>query len=193
MFPVSTGPGVTGYFEVVAFASTAASVGSKVTFVLRVTLSTGVGVTRTQGFWATHLDLLKTTWAAYIAAHPGGATICGVTITTAQEAMGGLWASVSQTSTGGKRGLPYQSEMVLVQQWIAALLNAQAFGTSDGGLLANGAAACNSGNQSAITNAAEALDNFNNSGDLLTSPFPTGSATPQSAQAFADIRFWDVV
>ncbi len=48
-----------------------------------VTSTPVTGATRTIGWWQTHLDLLQATWAAYINAHPGGATICGVTIPSA--------------------------------------------------------------------------------------------------------------
>lgn len=154
------------------------------------------GPTRTIGFWQTHLAFLNSTWNAYFAANPGGASICGLTITTAAQAMGGLWASIPKTTTGDKRsnvgdGIG-QVEMILVQQWIGALLNVQAFGTSDGGLLAAGQAACASDNPTLINNAAGALDLFNGSGDNIAAS-GTGSATPQAAKAFADKAFWDTV
>ncbi len=160
-----------------------------------VTPSTG-GPTRTIGWWQTHLAFEQSTWAAYIAANPGGATICGMTVTTAAQAMGGLWASIPKTSTGTPRssvgdGIG-QWEMILVQQWIGALLNVQAFGTSDGGLLAAGQAACNTDNVSTITTAAGGLDLFNSSGENVAIS-GGGSATPQAAKAFADKAFWDTV
>jgi hypothetical protein len=35
------------------------------------------------------------------------------------------------------------------------------------------------------------LDDFNNSGDLVNVPgFPTGSATPDASQAYADAGMW---
>ena len=116
-----------------------------------------------------------------------------MTITTAAQAMGGLWASNPKTSTGAHRDAVAQAEMILVHQWIGALLNTQAFGTSDGGLLASGAAACNTDDANAITSAGNSLDTFNGSGDNVASPIPEGSATPGAAQAFADIAFWDSV
>lgn len=150
------------------------------------------GPTRTIGYWQTHLAAEQTTWAAYIAAHPGGASICGLTVTTAAQAMGGFWASIPKLTNHNPRDNVSQAEMILVQQWIGALLNVQAFGTDDGGLLAAGQAACNTDNITAITNAAAALDTFNNSGDSLPISL-VGNATPQAAKNFADKAFWDSV
>ena len=152
------------------------------------------GPTRTIGWWQTHLAAENATWNAYLASHPGGASICGVTILTAAQAMGGLWASIPKLSDGHTARLAVDhAEMILVQQWIGALLNVQAFGTSDGGLLAAGQAACNTDDIPTITNAAGGLDLFNGSGDNITSTLFTGSATPKAAKAFANIAFWDAV
>jgi hypothetical protein len=107
--------------------------------------------------------------------------------------MGGLWASPAKTSTGSHRDNVAQAEMNLVHQWIGALLNKQAFGTSDGGLLASGATACNADDSNQITSAGNALDTFNGSGDNINSGIPEGNADPQGAQAFANIAFWDNV
>lgn len=150
------------------------------------------GPTRTIGWWQTHLAFEESTWADYIAANPSGATICGVTITTASQAMGGFWASIPKQSDHVKRDHVAQAEMILVQQWIGALLNVQAFGTSDGGILASAQTACNTDNVAAITSAAGGLTIFNQSGDTLPISLG-GSATPQAAKSYADIPFWDSV
>jgi len=183
------------FFDIVISfsAGTTTTTSSTTTSTTTTTTTTGTGATRTIGFWKTHLSLEQQTWAAYIAANPGGATICGLTITTAAQAMGGLWANPAKTSTGSHRDSVAQAEMNLVHQWIGALLNAQAFGTSDGGLLASGAAACNTDDSSQITSAGNALDTFNGSGDNISSGIPEGSADPQGAQAFANVVFWDNV
>jgi hypothetical protein len=157
------------------------------------TTTSAGGATRTIGWWQTHLAIEQSTWASYIAANPSGASICGLTVTTASQAMGGFWASIPKTSTGAHRDNVPHAEMILVQQWIGALLNTQAFGTSDGGLLASGVTACNTDNVNTITSAANALDNFNSGGDNIASPIPTGSATPQAAQLFANVVFWDSI
>lgn len=150
------------------------------------------GVTRTIGFWKTHLAFMEATWSTYIAANPSGASICGLTITTAAQAMGVFWASNSKLSDGAHRGQPGQAEMILAKQWVGALLNTVAFGTSDGGLLAAGQTACNTDNVSLITTAATALEAFNTSGDSLGFT-GAGSATPAAAAAFANIPFWDAI
>jgi len=136
---------------------------------------------------------MQSTWAGYIAAHPSGASICGVTVTTDSQAMGVFWASISKLSNGQPRAAIDQHEMILAQQWIGALLNVQAFGTSDGGLLSAAQAACATDVQATIDTYAGLLDAFNQSGDLIPTGLSVGSATPQAAKAFANKVFWDAI
>lgn len=70
--------------------------------------NTGQGVTRTQGFWATHTPLAKIAWfggTAFGHTFPGVADtlLCGRNIDTLGKLMGGFWSDISKTSTGAKR------------------------------------------------------------------------------------------
>jgi|SRR5450759_4217706 hypothetical protein len=108
------------------------------------------------------------------------------------RSLSGFWASIPKTSTEAHRDNVAHAEMILVQQWIGALLNQQAFGTTTG-LIAAGVTACITGNVNTITSAANALDGFNSSGDNVSSNVNVGNATPQAAKAYADIPFWGAV
>jgi hypothetical protein len=110
--------------------------------------NTGNGATRTQGFWATHPQLAAIAWnggTEFGHTFPGvGATpgigdrmLCGDTLTinasknplapaNNSELMGGFWSSISTLTTGVKRGSLSQSKMQLLQQLLAAELNASA-------------------------------------------------------------------
>ena len=148
------------------------------------------GPTRTLGFWQTHKDLAQT----YLASVPvGEKTICGNTVDSIGKLMGGFWSSIPYKTTGVKRNQPDQAKMQLVQQYLAAILNKAAFGTDDGGVIALAQAACTTNNKSTILTAAGNLGNYNQSGDSIPSPFPTGSADPQGAQAVADKPFWNIL
>ena len=88
--------------------------------------------------------------------------------------------------------------MQLIQQLLAAMLNMQAFGTSDGGVIAAAKAVyCDAAHstKNAILAQKDALEAFNQSGDSL--PFPPGvnpgPADPQGAKAAAIKPFWDVL
>ena len=103
--------------------------------------NSGVGTTRTQGFWSTHLSLVQAVWS------PAGGTIgtivhngmtaaertlCGHVLTV-PEVMGGFWSNISKTTTGAKRSALDQARMRLLQQLLAAILNNQLFGSSPSG------------------------------------------------------------
>ena len=87
--------------------------------------------------------------------------------------------------------------MQLVQQLLAAILNVQAFGTSDGDLILNGKKAYCGTVKSKILASVSALDTFNHSGDNLTPAwFVSVSASPaeaDAAEATADKGFWDTL
>src|SRR5712691_2314232 len=144
--------------------------------------NTGQGVTRTQGFWATHTPLANIAWfggTAFGHTFPGVAgvsgigdtTICARPIDTLGKLMGAFWSDVSKKSTGAKRSSLDQARMQLLQQLIAAELNASAFGTVPSGVsgmfAAWEAAYCGT-NTNAIKNAQQQAASFNSAGDSST-------------------------
>jgi hypothetical protein len=149
------------------------------------------GPTRTLGFWQTHLDFAQSTFAGM---DVGERLICGSrTIDDMPELMGGFWSSIPYKTTGIKRNQVDQARMQLIQQLLAAMLNKEAFGTDDSGAIAAGKAAFCTNNRSSILAATGALGAYNQSGDSVPSPVPTGSANPQAAQAIAYKPAWDVL
>ncbi len=168
--------------------------------------NTGLGVTRTQGFWATHPQLAQIAWfggTAFGHTFPGVAgtagigdnLICGRPIDTLGKLMGGFWSDVSKTSTGAKRSALDQARMQLLQQLLAAELNASAFGTVPAGGIAKFAAwesALCGTNTTAIKNAQQEAASFNTSGDGAAFT-PGTSADSKYARAIADNPFWNII
>jgi hypothetical protein len=175
--------------------------------------NTGQGVTRTQGFWATHPQLAQIAWFGGdgfghsfggVATVPGtgptvggvqtgDALLCGRPIDTLAKLMGGFWSDVSKTSTGGKRSALDQARMQLLQQLLAAELNASAFGSvpANGSFSAWEAAYCGT-NQNAIKNAQQQAASFNTAGD--SGQFTPGtSADSKNARAIANYAFWNIL
>jgi hypothetical protein len=173
--------------------------------------NTGNGATRTQGFWATHSPLAQIAWfggtafghtfpgvAATLPSPNNNTTLCSpVTkdINSLSRLMGGFWSDVSKKTTGAKRSALDQARMQLLQQLLAAELNASAFGSvPPGGLsvFATWESAYCGTNQTAIKNALQGAASFNNSGDSSTFT-PGTSADSKNARAIADRVFWDVL
>jgi hypothetical protein len=169
--------------------------------------NTGQGVTRTQGFWATHPQLANIAWfggPAFGHTFPGVAAVAGIgdttlcgaplpvrSIDTLGKLTGGFWSDISKKSTGEKRSALDQARMQLLQQLIAAELNASAFGSvpSSGSFAAWESAYCGT-NQQAIKNAQQQAASFNSQGD--SSQFTPGtSADSKNARAIADLVFWN--
>src|SRR4030065_1804213 len=107
--------------------------------------------------------------------------------------MGGFWSGISRTSTGIKRSALDQARMQLLQQLLAAELNASAFGSLPPG----GTGKINTWEQAfcgtstvAIKNALRQAASFNTSGDsgLFT---PGTSANSKYAREIAALAFWD--
>jgi hypothetical protein len=164
--------------------------------------NTGQGVTRTQGFWATHPQLAQIAWfggTAFGHTFPGVAnvagigntTLCGRSIDTLGKLMGGFWSDISKSSTAAKRSALDQVRMQLLQQLLAAELNASAFGSvpSSGSFAAWESAYCGT-NQSAIKTAAQQAASFNSQGDSSTFT-PGTSADSKYARSLANVKFWD--
>ena len=168
--------------------------------------NTGVGATRTQGFWATHPQLAEIAWfggSAFNHTFPGVAAtdgigdrlICGRPIDDLGKLMGGFWSDVSKTSTGGKRSALDQARMQLLQQLLAAELNASAFGSvpsGGSGKFAEWEAALCGTNQTAIKNAQQGAASFNSQGDNSTFT-PGTSADSKFARSIANIPFWNII
>jgi hypothetical protein len=166
--------------------------------------ATGSNVTRTQGFWATHPQLAQIAWfggTGFGHTFPGVAsvtgigdiTLCGRPLDTLGKVMGAFWSDISKTTTGAKRSALDQARMQLLQQLIAAELNASAFNStpSVGSFSAWEAAYCGT-NQNAIKTAQQQAASFNTAGD--SGQFTPGtSADSKGARAIADLIFWNIL
>jgi hypothetical protein len=165
--------------------------------------NTAPGTTRTPGFWATHTDLANFYWNKVIAAGvdnklgdvEGSLTCNKYAITDSTSAgqnvmLGGFWSDISKTSAGADRAANDQHRMQLVQQYLAALLNHYAFGSSPSVSFASVRTTYCSADGNAITTMVGVLDQFNQSGDNLTFT-PGSNATSQVSQTEADIPGWD--
>ena len=118
---------------------------------------------------------------------------CGKNISTLRKLMGGFWSDVSKKTTGVKRTALDQARMQLLQQLLAAELNASAFGSvpaGGSGKFAVWEAAYCGTSQTAIQNAMQGAASFNNSGDSGTFT-PGTSADSKNARAIADKVFWN--
>ena len=123
------------------------------------------------------------------------------------EMEGGFWSNIAKKSNGANRLALDQARMQLIQQLLAAMLNRQAFGAVDGGVIAAGEAAyCRTVNpldpafntvaevRAAVLSAAGALATFNEGGESV--PLPPGfllPTDPKSAKAAALKSFWDTL
>jgi len=173
--------------------------------------NTGVGATRTQGFWATHPQLAQIAWfggTAFGHTFPGVAGVTGIGdriicgraiegpgLNDISKLMGGFWSDISKTSTGKKRSALDQARMQLLQQLLAAELNASAFGSVPTGGTAKFAqweSALCSTDQGAISTAQGQAASFNSAGDSATFT-PGTSAQSKYARSIANIPFWDII
>ncbi len=109
--------------------------------------------------------------------------------------MGGFWSDISKTSTGAKRSALDQARMQLLQQMLAAELNASAFGSVPAGgtgMFAAWESAYCGTNQTAIKNAQQQAASFNSAGD--SAQFTPGtSADSKYARSIANYVFWDTL
>jgi uncharacterized repeat protein (TIGR01451 family) len=151
-------------------------------------------VTRTQGFWSTHLAFADATWAA---TPPTDKILCpaGKNVDDTAKLMGGFWADISKKSDKTKRSSLDQARMQLIQQLLATMLNHQAFGSGSPALIASSKEAYCGTNSALILQKKTELDAFNQSGD--SQPLPPGTnpgpAKPKDAQAIANKPFWDLL
>jgi hypothetical protein len=166
--------------------------------------NTGSLVTRTQGFWATHSPLSNIAWfggTAFGHTFPGVALtpgigdrlLCGREIANLPELLGGFWADIAKDCDGGRRSKIDQARMTLLQQLLAAELNASAFASTPiGGIgkFADWEAAFCGNDLGAINTAKSQAAFFNESGD--NGNFTPGtSADAKNAKRMADACFWN--
>jgi len=154
--------------------------------------------TRTLGFWSTHTQLTNTQWALHVTPTTDDnlcfkTAISATPSTNLNQLMGGFFAGISKQSTGQPRLAIDQARMILLQQLLAAILNRDVLGTNDGGVIATAQSAYCGNITSLMGASTSALDAFNQSGDPtpLPSTLNPGSATSQTSQKQAFIRFWD--
>jgi hypothetical protein len=189
-------------------ATISLKIGDTVTCVFE---NTGQGVTRTQGFWATHPQLAQIAWdggTAYGHTFPGVVSVAGIGDRTLcgrpidadllvgqNELMGGFWSDVSKTSTGVKRSPLDQARMQLLQQLLAAELNASAFGSVPGGgsvMFGQWEAKYCGTNTNQIKDAQQQSASFNTAGDSSTFT-PGTSADSKNARLYANYLFWNTL
>jgi hypothetical protein len=150
-------------------------------------------VTRTLGYWATHLTQANEVWNNDVPDEFKN-WCTDFSVDTTGKVMGGFWSSISRESDGDRRSSLDQARMQLAQQLIGAILNNAAFGSSPEGTTIEQAidAFCGT-DRAAILDAAGDMGAFNESGDNL--PFPDGfvnsAATPSASKAAASKSFWD--
>jgi hypothetical protein len=150
--------------------------------------------TRTQGFWATHLDFTEYVFETYLGSY---IDLGYKQIDTMEELMGIFWANNAKESDGDKRTKLCQARQTTAQQAIAAILNQAMPGGAPlpAGITLTSIANTLAGTDiQAIKNLGAALDAYNNSGDdVALDPGlpPTGRAEPQAAKGIADIPFAD--
>lgn len=150
-----------------------------------------VVTTRTQGFWQTHPNLAAGQWGA-------SRTMCGLTVsstagTGTDQLMGGFWANVSSKADGTKRSALNKAKMTLLQQLLAAKINATKWPPSQT-ILDRIALAesrfCTSTSTHDVNSSASAMGAYNESGDTgIWSPGER--ATAVDARSRADVGFWD--
>jgi len=169
--------------------------------------NTGQGATRTQGFWATHPQLAQIAWfggSGYGHTFPGVVATAGIgdrtlcdpvtkDINTLAKLMGGFWGDISKKTTGTKRSALDQGRMQLLQQLLAAELNASAFGSVPAGgtgMFDQWESAYCGTNQNALSTAQGQAASFNSQGD--NSNFTPGTAADsKGARGIANKVFWD--
>jgi hypothetical protein len=156
-------------------------------------------ITRTIGFWATHVTYTENVWENLVIS--GWKTIGIKNIDdNFHRLFGAFWAGISKTSNGDQRDNLDAARMRLLQQLVGAILNVGAFGDNSGtgtSLITAGLAAFSGTDIATINYVENQLDHWNGSGDNLALPPGTivGSANPQQARLIASqnggIRFWD--
>lgn len=149
------------------------------------------GTTRTRGFYQTHLLAMSQCLAA------GGPIVLGdlATISTLEDAMGIFWGSVPRFPDNSFRNQYERGRFQLAVQTLAGVCNARLFGATPdpANLIATALGlleepySCTAAYRDEVSDAHDAMDDFNNSGDAGAFPpgFVPGPATPQTARDLA--------
>jgi len=162
-------------------------------------------LTRTQGFWATHLEFTTYVFNKYTGNPPdGNESTPGYIdlgwlppITNINDLMGVFWANNAKNSDGSKRDALCQAREIASNQALAAILNSSIPGGKAlpaGYSLTQIASILHGNNITAIQTLNSVLDAYNNSGEDVafdSSLPPTGHANPQGAKSIAHIPFAD--
>ncbi|MDO8473470.1 MAG: hypothetical protein Q7T05_06595, partial [Dehalococcoidia bacterium] len=159
--------------------------------------------TRTLGFWQTHTAFTSAVFTRFfpsgmnigVGSHKG--VITNVQQPGKSQLFGAFYAGIPKTTAGSPRSALDKARIQMLQQLVAAKLNAAAFGTSPSNLALISAAdaACGGTDAALILSLAGKLDSYNNSGDAVPMPagLPAqGSATPKTSQSYADLAFWNL-
>jgi hypothetical protein len=152
------------------------------------------GVTRTQGFWATHTALSNLIWNTLVPDVDKQLCTAVITATSApgtNQLMGGFWSNIAKTSTKLARSDLDQVRMQALQQYLAAVLNVAQFHSNTEAFLAAARVIYCGTDISAIQGLIGTLGAYNTSGDAGVFD-PGVSATAQESRKEADIPFWDV-
>jgi len=150
--------------------------------------------TRTLGFWKTHTNDTLAAFALLGSNFTIGCDSCTKIIDSPEALFAALYAGNSFESDGVTPREDYeQARILLVKQLIPAILNVAMFGSfgTETELigLANGTYC--SLNSTTVMTYHDQLDDFNNGGNMVVVPgFPSGSATPEASEAYADSGMW---
>ena len=165
--------------------------------VVTCTFVNSLRITRTIGFWQTHTAFAKSIFDGL----GGNLEIGSKDIDTTNRLFAGFYASIAKESNNKtKRSAIDQARMQMLQQWLGAQLNCQAFGCGVAvqNMLSQAALAWAGTDKNWILYWAGELDAYNNSGDLNAipnPPGPAGSATPKDSQNLAKpaYSYYDVL
>jgi hypothetical protein len=152
------------------------------------------GVTRTQGFWATHTALSNLIWNTLVPDVDKELCTAIITATSApgtNQLMGGFWSNVAKTSTKDSRTPLDQARMQALQQYLAAAINVAQFHSNTEAFLAAARVIYCGTDVDAIKGLIGTLGSYNSSGDAGVFD-PGVSATAQESKKEANIPFWDV-
>jgi hypothetical protein len=128
-------------------------------------------------------------------------TITNIQATGQSQLFGAFYASIPKTTvkTAPSRSPVDQARITMLQQLVAAKLNAVVFGASPSttALISAADAAYASGDVTAMMSQGglkDQLDAYNGGGETvpIPAPFVQGSATPQTSKGYANLIFWDL-
>jgi hypothetical protein len=130
-------------------------------------------------------------------------TITNIPATGQSQLFGAFYANIPKTTTKAPRSPVDQARITMLQQLVAAKLNAVVFGASPSttALISAADAAYATGDVTAMKGILPdgsdgliaKLDAYNNSGETvpIPAPFIQGSATAQTSKDWANLVFWD--